>query len=125
MVMVIGGAYEGQLDYARKRYPGICWADGGECGMEEVFRCGGVYDFQKYIARWMKDGKETPVLPRRIIEENPGVVIVTDEIGCGIVPVDEFERKYRETAGRICTELAGFSDEVYRVICGIGTKIKG
>ena len=56
--MVIGGAYEGKLDYAGKQYPEICWTDGEKCGMEEIFRCGGVYNFHGYIARWMKEGKE-------------------------------------------------------------------
>lgn len=123
--MVIGGAYEGKLDYARKRYPDICWADGEICDMEEIFRCGGIYNFHKYIARWMREGKEAPNLPEKIKAKNPALVIVTDEIGCGIVPVDVFQREYREATGRICTELAAFSDEVYRVICGINTKIKG
>ena len=125
MIMVIGGAYEGKLDYAGKQYPEICWTDGEKCGMEEIFRCGGVYNFHRYIARWMKEGKEASELPKKIKAENPALIIVTDEVGCGIVPTDPFLREYRETAGRICTELAGFSEEVYRVICGIGTKIKG
>jgi adenosylcobinamide kinase/adenosylcobinamide-phosphate guanylyltransferase len=63
-------------------------------------------------------------IAERLIRENPDVVIVTDEIGYGIVPVDKAEREYREVAGRICTRLAAEADEVYRVICGIGTRIK-
>ena len=51
-------------------------------------------------------------------------IIICDEIGCGLVPVDAFEREYREAAGRICTVLAEHADEVYRVVCGIGMRIK-
>ena len=34
------------------------------------------------------------------------MILVTDEIGYGIVPMDPFLREVRETTGRICTELA-------------------
>lgn len=51
---------------------------------------------------------------------------MTQEIGYGLVPVDAFDRRYRELeAGRICTVLAANSDQVDRVVCGIGVTIKG
>ena len=53
------------------------------------------------------------------------MIIVCREVGCGIVPMDAFEREYRETVGRVCTELAAMSEEVHRVLCGVGTVIKG
>ena len=64
-------------------------------------------------------------LAKEIMRKNPNLIIVTDEIGCGLVPVDAFMRNYREKAGRICTELAEFSVQVVRVNLGIGTIIKG
>ena len=50
---------------------------------------------------------------------------MTQEIGYGLVPVDAFDRRYRELTGRICTVLATNSDQVDRVVCGIGVTIKG
>lgn len=58
------------------------------------------------------------------LEKSPESIIISDEIGNGIVPVDAFEREYRERTGRILVELASRADEVVRVICGIGQKIK-
>ena len=55
---------------------------------------------------------------------NTEAVASDDEIGCLIVQEDEILRKYRETAGRVCQRLAAGSDEVYRVICGIGKRMK-
>ena len=46
------------------------------------------------------------------------------EVGYGVVPVDAFDRKYREAVGRVCTKLAAYSHKVTRVVCGIGTVIK-
>ena len=57
--------------------------------------------------------------------ENSEIVLITDEIGYGIVPTDAFYREYRETHGRVCTQIAAEAKEVHRVICGIGTVIKG
>ena len=52
------------------------------------------------------------------------VILVSDEVGYGVVPVDAFQRAYREAVGRTCTKLASFSRKVTRVVCGIGTVIK-
>ena len=46
------------------------------------------------------------------------------EIGNGIIPLEPFEREYRERTGRILVELASRAEEVERVICGMGQKIK-
>ena len=60
----------------------------------------------------------------KIISRNPELVIVSQEVGYGVVPVDAFDRKYREAVGRVCTKLAAYSSKVTRVVCGIGTVIK-
>lgn len=58
------------------------------------------------------------------LAENKNCIIISDEIGNGIIPMDAFEREYREQTGRILVQLAEQADEVVRVICGIGQKIK-
>ena len=58
------------------------------------------------------------------VEKYPNCVIISDEVGNGIVPIEAFEREYRERTGRILVELAKKAEEVERVICGIGQKIK-
>lgn len=52
-------------------------------------------------------------------------VIICDEVGCGVVPMDAKDRAYREAVGRACKKLAQNSDIVERVFCGIATRIKG
>lgn len=124
MIMIIGGAYQGKCKFAKQLLPDIEWIDGKVCEAEEIFYCKGICCFHEYIAGRLKEGKDLSGLPERLYAQNPDIVIVTDEIGYGIVPVDAFQREYREMTGRICTELASRADEVYRVVCGIGTKIK-
>ena len=40
------------------------------------------------------------------------------------MPVDDFDREYREFHGRVMTELAEQADFVERVVCGIPQRIK-
>ncbi|MCI6093208.1 bifunctional adenosylcobinamide kinase/adenosylcobinamide-phosphate guanylyltransferase [bacterium] len=125
MRMIIGGAFQGKMEYAQKEYPGIRWVDGAACSEEELLQCEGVYHFHLYIRKSMEKYEEMRLFADRIIRENPQIVIITDEIGYGLVPIDAFERRYREETGRICTRLAAFSERVDRVVCGIGLPIKG
>lgn len=51
--------------------------------------------------------------------------MICNEVGCGLVPVDPAEREARERTGRLCIQLAQKADRVVRVVCGVGTAIKG
>lgn len=52
-------------------------------------------------------------------------IVICNEIGSGIVPIDAFERDWRENVGRLCCDIAAQADYVYRVCCGIPRCIKG
>ena len=67
---------------------------------------------------WPKEPKAS------FVKKNPDCIIICDEIGNGIVPMDPFERVYRERTGRILISLAENAEEVERIICGIPQKIK-
>ena len=124
MIMIIGGAYQGKLAFAKKIYPDVTWADGAVCTEEELYSCEGIYHFHQYIERKIKEGEPIDDLAEELIRKNPELILITDEIGYGIVPVDRMEREYREQTGRVCTRLAAYSEKVYRVMCGIGQVIK-
>ena len=124
MIFVTGGSYQGKLEYAKKLYPDAEWADGAGCSLQELLSCGAVDHFHLFVRRWLQERKTPKKLTEAILDKNRDLIIVCDEIGCGLVPVDAFEREYRESVGRICTELAKNADEVYRVTCGIGNRIR-
>ena len=124
MIMIIGGAYQGKLAFAKKMYPGVAWVDGAICTEEELYSCKGIDHFHQYIERKIRAGEMVDTLAEELIRKNPELILITDEIGYGIVPVDRMEREYREQTGRVCTKLAAYSEKVYRVMCGIGQVIK-
>ncbi len=51
-------------------------------------------------------------------------VLVSNEIGMGIVPINRFTRMYRDTAGRVNQYISNRSDKVYFTVSGIGIDIK-
>ena len=52
-------------------------------------------------------------------------VIVGDEICGGIVPADEFLRKWRDETGKLYQYLANESEIVDRVFAGLALRLKG
>lgn len=126
MKMIIGGAFQGKLRYARRMYPEITWADGSVCPYDEIRTCEGIFHLEAYIRRVMQEEEAQSYLEilYELAGTNPGIVVISDEIGYGLVPADPFERRYRETAGRICTRLAADSIQVDRVVCGIAVTLK-
>ena len=58
------------------------------------------------------------------IDKNPECILICDEVGNGIVPMDPFERRYREEVGRILIKVAQRASRVERVTCGLGQRIK-
>lgn len=51
-------------------------------------------------------------------------VVIAQEIGCGLIPMEKELREKRELLGRFCCRLAQEAQEVYRITAGIGRKIK-
>jgi adenosylcobinamide kinase/adenosylcobinamide-phosphate guanylyltransferase len=60
-----------------------------------------------------------------IAESWPQSVVVTNEVGSGIVPVHRLSRLFRDLQGRVNQLFAGKADEVYFCVSGIPLKIKG
>ena len=124
MTMIIGGAFQGKAALAEKRYPGLNWVNGEETDWEALKSAEGILNFHAFIRKEMQKEKDVSELAEQLIRCNPDVILVSDEVGYGVVPIDAFDRAYREAVGRICTKLAAYSSEVTRVVCGIGMVIK-
>jgi len=126
MILVIGGAFQGKRAYAAQALsiPEEELIDGGSCDWEAIFRAAGIRDFQEYIRRSLLDKRDVGTLVEELVSRNPEVEVIANELGSGVVPVDAFDREYREVTGRICCALAKEAQEVHRVVCGIGTVIK-
>lgn len=127
MKLVIGGAFQGKRAQARRLYQisGEELVSGESCEFEELFRARAVSEFHLLIRRMMQADVDPLDYVTRIPTENPDLILISDEIGYGIVPLDPFEREWREKTGRICCMLAQEADQMIRVTAGNILYLKG
>lgn len=52
------------------------------------------------------------------------LILVTNEVGMGIIPGDAATRRFRDLAGKINQQLAQVAHEVILTVCGIPVRIK-
>ncbi|MCD8120405.1 MAG: bifunctional adenosylcobinamide kinase/adenosylcobinamide-phosphate guanylyltransferase [Lachnospiraceae bacterium] len=95
---------------------------GEEILSSRVFQCRVINHFH-LILRKMPES-DIPLFLEELYEKNPDVIIICDEVGNGIVPVEKEERLYREQVGRSCQWLAAKSRRVVRIVCGCKQVIK-
>lgn len=126
MIFVTGGCFQGKQQWVLQncQVQPFRVADGAVCSMEAIKSAGVLDHFHLLVRRWMQAGKIPADETEKILSDNSDIVIITDEIGSGIVPLDVKEREWREVHGRICCQLAGRADAVFRITAGIGQKIK-
>ena len=127
MKLIIGGYAQGKLDYVLTKYhlqENMVWdgilPDNTALRDKQII----VNHFHQWVKQCILDGgcPEEEIIS--FLDDHENCIIICDEIGNGIVPLDKFEREYRERVGRILTQLAKRAEEVERVLCGIGQKIK-
>jgi adenosylcobinamide kinase/adenosylcobinamide-phosphate guanylyltransferase len=53
------------------------------------------------------------------------VILVTNEVGCGIVPESELARRFRDEAGRLNQLAASAAGDIFWMIFGIPMQVKG
>lgn len=132
MKLVIGGRAQGKLNYVLQHmtdenyqiYDGVFPDEGELFNLTRKNEWLIVNHFHKWVNKELKENRNPEEELEAFLKKGVRFVIISDEIGNGIVPVDAFERDYRERTGRMLITLASQADEVVRVICGIGQKIK-
>ena len=112
MILIIGGAGQGKLDY--------------------VLQKTGYGPAQ--VARTPEEARTRPVFAgledwpeldeAALLEANPDVILICDEVGCGVVPMERHDRERRESIGRLCCQLAQEAQAVYRLQCGLAMRLK-
>lgn len=125
MIFIVGGAYQGKTAFVKEHFmlKDHDIIDGENCELDSIYSAKVINHFHLLIKRMMLEEKNINDILNKLLNENSNCIIITTEIGCGLVPIDKFEREYREKVGRICCEVAKNSNQVYRVQYGIAMKI--
>ncbi len=127
MKLVIGGTAQGKLEYVLRKYglqQNMVWDGCIQNHLERDEKFVVINHFHQWVKGRIISGgcPEDEILP--FLDCNKDCIIICDEVGNGIVPIDPFEREYRERMGRILVQLAKRAEGVERIICGIAQKIK-
>ncbi|KAJ3099818.1 hypothetical protein HDU97_002744 [Phlyctochytrium planicorne] len=78
------------------------WADGFDASARA--------EIKKFLDRFEMEGKT--------------IILVTNEVGLGIVPMYKASRHYRDTLGRINQDIARRAEKVYLLVAGCAVDIK-
>ena len=114
MIFIFGGKYQGKRDFAIREL-GIAESD--IKGPEEI---------QAIILDALNSSVATEEALPTLIQEakSNNLTIIMDDVSQGLVPMEEKDRKFREASGRYMIRFAEEADQVYRVFCGLGKRIK-
>ena len=118
MILIIGGAYQGKLDYART-----------VLGVTDIFTCiGGEIDFSKPCICQLEEFTRVHPDPVGYFAENrekwQGSVLICRDIFCGVVPLEAEDRAWRQRTGRLCQYLSREAEQVSRIFCGLEQRLK-
>jgi len=125
MVLVIGGAYQGKLDYVMETYPGKSVYHCDTDTPDPDFSADVINALHLLVLARVKKGADTLEYLRERLPLLRDKIIICDDISCGVVPADPEARLWRETTGRCLALLAKNAGEVVRVFCGIASSITG
>ena len=120
MILLIGGAYQGKLDYAKDTF-GITDADVYTCSSGEI-------DFSKRcICKIEEFTLHHPDPVRYFMESRESwqdSILIIRDIFCGVVPMDAEDRAWRQRTGRLAQCLSHEATQVSRIFCGLEQRLK-
>lgn len=124
MILVIGGAYQGKLEYAMENF-GVQEENVCRCTEDTVdFSNTCIAELEQFTLACTRSGKDA----RAYLEENrdkwENSVILCRDIFCGVVPLEAEMRAWRQDTGRLLQYLSREAAEVHRVFCGLGQRLK-
>ena len=124
MDLVIGGAYQGKLDFAR---------DAFALKDEEIFTCTGteidfsrrcIHALEEFTYACVQQGIDPVDYLRDRKELWRDSILICQDLFCGVVPVDPLQRQWRHETGLLCRFLAGQAGQVSRIFCGLEQRLK-
>lgn len=125
MELVIGGAFQGKTAFAKENF-NICDEDIFECKKDSVpdlsKKC--INHIERFSFWCVEHGIEPGDYFFEHAENISDKIIISDDISCGVVPVDKTERAWREANGRLLIKLSEDAEHVTRIFCGLSQRLK-
>ena len=124
MHLIIGGAYQGKLDYAKENYR-FTSEDIFACTQEQIdFTKPCLTNIEEFTYGCiLRDEDPVAVFVSRQDEWRNSVLII-DDISGGVVPMNKTDRTWRSTTGKLCQYLSREAEKVSRIFCGLEQRLK-
>lgn len=126
MRLIVGGRAQGKTEYALSLKPEgrVLDLSDGQSDLAKWDRFDILIHVHEWVRRVLLAGKSPDALLTAHLPQLKGRILTGDEIGSGIVPIDPFERTWRDETGRAYQRLAKHADIVERVHAGIPMVLK-
>ncbi|MBQ4354409.1 MAG: bifunctional adenosylcobinamide kinase/adenosylcobinamide-phosphate guanylyltransferase [Clostridia bacterium] len=125
MHLIIGGAYQGKLDCAKKRFmvrDEEIFTCSEESGIVFGARC--INCLEEFTLWCVKNKADAAEIFRAHRKEWENSILICEDIFCGVVPLGADMRAWREATGRLCAYLSSEAESVTRMFCGLEQKLK-
>jgi len=123
MVLITGGAYSGLEEYAKQLMK-------NDPTKMKIIMISKLIKVDKEDIE-DKEDEDIESLTRRLqkwCDEHTtdwySLILIHEEVGCGLIPETKEKRIQREIQGRAGCFFSQKANEVYRVCCGLGIKMK-
>jgi adenosylcobinamide kinase/adenosylcobinamide-phosphate guanylyltransferase len=125
MYFIFGGRSQGKLQYAKQLYgEKLTICDLKCCNINNALSADIIINIQDAVKSMLLQGVNPSEYFKNIIDQFSNKILIGNEIGCGIVPVDAFERNWRDETGWVYQFLVSKAKRVDRVWAGIGQILK-
>ena len=125
MYFIFGGSNQGKLHYAKQLYgEQLTVCDLKHCNIKDALSADIITNLQDVVKALLLSGENPSDYFQSHIDQFSSKILIGDEIGCGIVPADAFEREWRDQTGWVYQFLVSKAVRVDRVWAGIGQILK-
>jgi len=126
MHLIFGGYAQGRLSYALKTYHKNR-ADVFDCAAQPLSDWNGqtvLYHLESLVSQALQQNKAPLTLLQEAIPNWLDCILITQEVGCGLVPISAEDRQWREAVGRMNAQLAAQAETVERIFCGLSMQLR-
>lgn len=124
MILILGGAWQGKLDFAKSRF---------HLSSEDIFTCSDtqidiskpcIYRLEEFTYACTQAGLDPVEQFHALYPRMEDTIFICQDIFCGVVPMERQLRLWRDATGKLCQLLAGEAEAVYRIYCGLEQRLK-
>lgn len=126
MHLILGGRYMGKRAHAEAIYgPFRSLCDLSRDDPESITEAAAVVNLQDGVRTLLLRGEDVRAFFLARMERLRRCVLIGDEVGSGVVPMEPFERRWRDETGLLYQLLAREAAIVDRVWAGLAVRLKG